>query len=126
MLVAGWLGGRQRFVVLGAPPSLPPSIHSSPRLECSGSCKRYVPRSRSLCRSSRSVLFPSPLLVPESLAFSAESQLWSFLSCVSCNRISFLSFLNLLFSLLLSFPPGLVPWRSCLDRRVSFLFVVGF
>ncbi len=38
----------------------------------------------------------------------------------------FLSFLNLLFSRLLSFPPGLGPWRSCLDRRVSFLFVVGF
>jgi hypothetical protein len=36
-------------------------------------CKRYVPRSRSLCRSSRSVLFPSPLLVLESLVYSAES-----------------------------------------------------
>lgn len=78
MLVAGWLGGRQRFVVLGAPPSLPsppsfpPSIPAR-RLECSGSCKRYVPRSRSLCRSSRSVLFPSPLLVLESLVYSAES-----------------------------------------------------
>jgi hypothetical protein len=93
--VAGWLGGRQRFVVLGAPPSLslslPTSIHSSRRLECSGSCKRYVPRSRSLRCSSRSVLFPSPLLVLEPLAFSAESQLWSFLFCVSCNPISFLS-----------------------------------